>query len=357
MIATADDFCPVQCVEEGNIAVVSGLKSTVTGDTLTRSKKAENVLAGVAIPHPVVYASIEPESIRFQKPLELALANLSKEDPSFRVSVNEDTGQTVLSGMGELHLEILLDRIRKEYKVEADMGQLLIAYKETIVEEVEPIKVDFKRHILGHDYDLSVTMSAKPMKSGHEVDSVLRLSTRQEDREAVESIKHFQMKHLKIGFKNGITKGPILGFPVFGVEFTIHAAQLGGRNTPETLLSSTLVEALIAVLKQSEARLLEPIMRLEISADESQVEFSVKQDLMRRRAEILEDEETRHECGGSTFVALAPLSELRGYSRHLRTMTSGGAAFGMELSHHALMEPSRQQRAIDDVTGVSSQGY
>ena len=116
-VATADDLKPVNRVECGNIAVLSGLKNTITGDTLFKSKSsAENsqLLSGICIPDPVVYASIEPASLRFQKPLERALGNLAKEDPSFRVSVDPDTDQTVLSGMGELHLEIILDRILKE---------------------------------------------------------------------------------------------------------------------------------------------------------------------------------------------------------------------------------------------------
>lgn len=163
MVAFADDFKPVKEVTSGNIAIVAGMRETGTGDTLLSGLsvaksalamyKAENTssksddqdvipadperqdlvvspyLSGVSVPDPVFYASIEPPSMAYAKKLDLALSNLAREDPSLGVSVNEDTGQTVLSGMGELHLEIVLDRIRKEYKVDADLGDLMIAYR------------------------------------------------------------------------------------------------------------------------------------------------------------------------------------------------------------------------------------
>ena len=149
LAAYADEFQSVEEVTDGNIAILSGLKDTTTGDTLLSGLSAgksalktfeqEQIkhgdeavspfLSGVSVPDPVFYCSIEPPSMAYAKKLETALQNLAREDPSLGVTINEDTGQTVLSGMGELHLEIIQDRIKKEYKVDADLGELMIAYR------------------------------------------------------------------------------------------------------------------------------------------------------------------------------------------------------------------------------------
>jgi elongation factor G len=181
MIAFADDFKVVKEVAAGNIAVVSGLKETITGDTLVHKASVareaakkwseqsdgsgdEGHLPGVPVPDPVFYCSVEPPSAMYQKQLDLALANLVREDPSLGVRTDLETGQTVLSGMGELHLEIIKDRILKEYKIEADLGPLSIAYREAPTKTAIATTV-FNRRILDKSYELSVEMSVEPIAS------------------------------------------------------------------------------------------------------------------------------------------------------------------------------------------------
>ena len=235
----------------------------------------------------------------------------------------------------------------KEYKVEADLGPLLIAFRETILFEGRRIDVAFNRRILGNEYDLKLSLSVEP-NSEPSSPSTLIVSKDSADAENVDGLKHHHLRELRRGFENAVSRGPVLGFPVLGATFIIHGAEMGSRSTPPTLWSSMISEAVEKVLETCDVRLLEPVMRLEVTAEENSVLGSVRQDLLKKRAEFLEDE-----SGPETLVALAPLTELRGYSKRLRTMTSGQAFFGMELSHYALMEKHEQKKAVEIATGLS----
>ena len=358
MVAFADDFKAVKAVTEGNIAVISGLKDTSTGDTLVlnsavakdvieRYKKVEDAvspyLPGVETPDPVFYCSIEAPSAMYQKSLDVALANLSKEDPSLRVTQNEDTGQTVLSGMGELHLEIILDRIRKEYNVDADFGQLMIAYRETPTLASREF-IDFERELGGKKQIVKIDLEVIPDEKRQASSFVLSKS--KDSVESLALIRSWQMKALKKGFHNAIECGPLLQYPILMAKFVLHGVEIS-RQTTDTMISAAMMKAVKTVMASAESRLLEPVMKLEITAEED-VYQKVLQDLLKKRGELLSTEDR---LGSTILVAEAPLSQLRGYSRHIRTFTSGKAFFGMEFSHYRLMEETDQNDAIEEVTG------
>ncbi len=370
MVAFADDFKSVSSVGEGNIAVIAGLKETVTGDTLTASstsaqkimKKWEEKgpekdlacsphLLGISVPNPVFYCSIEPPSVLYQKKLEVALKNLTREDPSLHVSSDKDTAQTVLSGMGELHLEIVRDRIHREYKVEAELGKLLIAYREAVdAEAFEATR--FERSIIGKFYDITVTMSVRPLL--HEETRKLIKPRLAMAKDFVNTPKPLHLKEVFRGFESAVATGPLLGYPVVNSQFLLHSLEVS-PGTPASLISSAAISATNRTLQAAGVKLMEPLMLLEI-VTAAELVNKVTQDLLRRRGEVLSSDDRGGSVNdGSTRVitARAPLADLRGYSRRLRTMTSGRASLGMELERYQVMEESDQNKAIEEVTGFA----
>eukprot|EP00095_Tigriopus_kingsejongensis_P002121 maker-scaffold447_size167621-snap-gene-0.48 protein:Tk02121 transcript:maker-scaffold447_size167621-snap-gene-0.48-mRNA-1 annotation:"ribosome-releasing factor mitochondrial-like" len=363
MVAFADEFRDVKCVDAGNIAVIAGLKETFTGDTLVPSaSQAKAVvqaweaepgdlpspyLSEITIPDPVFFCSVEPESMRGQLTLDRALTNLVREDPSLHVSQNPDTGQTVLSGMGELHLEIIRDRIEKEYKIEVDLGQLMIAYRETCVQGIRQ-RVEFKKKIFDTPVEINVDLSLKLGPSEELAKCQLTLSTHRDESADLEKVRPKQMKAIKKGFQDGVAVGPILGYPVLNAHFTLHAIAINREATPP-FISAAVSNAVKVLLEEAGAVLLEPVMRLEFTAEKDVVAI-LSHDILRRRGS-LEHTDLKGEMG--TVVALAPLAELKGYSSHVRTITSGKAFFGMEFSHYQTMDEAEQNKAIEDVTGFA----
>jgi len=370
LVAFADEFKAVKEVTEGNIAVVCGLKETYTGDTLVANANAAKsavansekksgkgggaspFLAGLTVPEPVFYCSIEPPSMMYQLSLEKALANLAREDPSLGVRSDAETGQTVLSGMGELHLEIVADRIRKEYKVDVDLGQLLIAYREAPTDTGRE-EVVYSRAMAGRNHTVTVEVSVEPenmmLDEGQSKRQKLILSKHQDEREALEELRWSMLKEANHGLETALAAGPILDCPVVGARFTLNKFQ-AARSTPGPLLSAATAEACRAALKKAGARLLEPVMALEVTA-EPEAASDVQHDLVnRRRAEILSADER----GGLVVLrATAPLSTLRGYSSFVRALTSGRATFGMHLQRYVAMDDTESNKAIEEVTGFA----
>eukprot|EP00096_Caligus_rogercresseyi_P013963 TRINITY_DN6525_c0_g1_i1.p1 TRINITY_DN6525_c0_g1~~TRINITY_DN6525_c0_g1_i1.p1 ORF type:complete len:715 (+),score=131.44 TRINITY_DN6525_c0_g1_i1:278-2422(+) len=348
MIAFADDFHSVKEVKEGNIAVLSGLKESVTGDTLSTNKNSTVQLLGVPVPNPVMYCTIEPPSISQQLPLEHALRNLCREDPSFRVSIDESSGQTILSGMGELHLSIIRDRIESEYKVDADLGSLLIAYKEVPTAQADTVHA-FHRTIGNSSHSIVVGVEVKPYRSEEIGETTPKLSMNTTRHPSLGELRPWQVKAIRKGFEFAISSGPLLSSSVVNAEFEISSIEINGR-TKDTLISSAVSDAIKTVLKLAHVRIMEPIMKLEISSDPSEVS-KISRDIIMKGGTL--STEGGEEDGGNMTVIQAklPLADLRGYSQHLRTMTSGKANFGMELSHYDLVDLNAQNEVIKDVTG------
>ncbi|XP_066963770.1 ribosome-releasing factor 2, mitochondrial [Macrobrachium rosenbergii] len=357
MIAFADEFKEVGSIKSGNIVVVTGLKETRTGDTLVASQSVAKsvkkealknktevpLLMGLQIPDPVFFCSIEAPSLSQTKLLEEALDQLQKEDPSLRVTSDEDTGQTVLSGMGELHLDIIRDRIHKEYKVEAELGPLQVAYKETC-RSTDIHTSDINKTIGEANQRVKITLSIEPDISYKH--KAVALARTKENQENLGSIRRHIMNAVNQGVSSALNSGPVLGFPVVDVKVSLHWLETG-HKTSETIVAATAAQCVHQLLQKSNCQLMEPLMELEIITDETN-SSSVIADITRRRGNIIR---ISHRQDSKVVNAECPLAELVGYSTALRTITSGTAVFSMELSSYRLMSAHDQAVAIERVTG------
>lgn len=359
--AYADDYEEIDEVTEGNIGGLAGCKFTITGDLLTSSptvvSRAKNVAAKIKnldeaekdkffsaarIPDPVFFCSIEPPSLSAQVPLENALKELEREDPSLRVTLNEETGQTVLGGMGELHIDIIKERIKTEYKIDVDLGPLQIAYKETITQGIKDTLVS--HHKIGStNHDVNVTLSLIPNYEGKEL---LLFDKTKESASNIADIHPKTMAAVKKGVKMALNHGPKLGCPLIDVGVKLHWLEVG-RGTSDTMISSAIAQCIRKMLEQSGIILLEPIMKLEVVMPE---EYSsrVMGDLGKRRAQI---QEVTVRGQYKVLRASVPLSELLGYSTTLRIITSGNGSFSSEFENYQSMGSVEEQQAIKQITG------
>jgi elongation factor G len=369
-VAYADDLQEVDSIGNGNIAVVSGLKQVMAGDLVTNSttaaQRAKNKMlklsskknsevkeegveslfgVGPQIPEPVFFCSIEPPSLAYQTALEQALNELQREDPSLRVTHDSETGQTVLSGMGELHLEIIRDRILKEYKVNADLGPLQIAYWEAPKNKVtDTTIVDTK---IGNNKQmvnvkLSIIPTNKLVLSG----DIMKLD---KSPDAASNIANIFPKHLlaiRQGIEVGVTHGPKIGCRVVNTEVMLHMFEVG-RGTSESVIAAAVTQLVQKLIKESGTNLLEPIMYFEIATPEEYLSI-IMADLSRRRPDI-QNVTLRGKM--KVISVKIPLAEILGYSTILRTITSGTANFTMEFSEYRVMSAVEEDSAIRSVRG------
>ncbi|KAJ8028865.1 Ribosome-releasing factor 2, mitochondrial [Holothuria leucospilota] len=354
----ADDYREVHHMDAGNIVVAVGLKKTVTGDTLVASQPAFKLatkaysqgqseqkkdtpslplLEGVTVPQPVFFCTIEPPSQAFQDDLDKALENLQREDPSLHVRTDPDTGQTVLSGMGELHLEIIKDRIHKEYRIEAELGPLQIAYRECIQNRAtESALVD--RLIGDKQHRSKVTVSVEPL-SYLNTPVIVTLAN-----ESNTYSEHFQAA--VSGAKTACTQGPVIGYPVLGVKITIEGSEVS-PGTSNSVVSACATQAVHKAMQSAAGIILEPMMTVEITTGETKL-GQVLGDLSKRRAQI-KNVESHH--GSRVIIARCPLAEMMGYSTKLRSITSGSATCSIEFSCYEVMNSSDQSKLINKITG------
>eukprot|EP00058_Branchiostoma_floridae_P016050 XP_002601538.1 hypothetical protein BRAFLDRAFT_127730 [Branchiostoma floridae] len=370
LLVFADEYREMSSMSAGNIAMVVGLKQTYTGDTLVSSPSAvvsakkvrgrlqeegqsisvmgdedAPVLAGLDVPEPVFFCTIEAPSMSKQQELDAALVNLQKEDPSLHVKIDPETGQTVLSGMGELHLEIIHDRILKEYNLETHLGPLQVAYRETVGGTAqETVTVD---RVLGaQKHHAVVTVSVQPEEADgltRDVAVYFGLDRRKVNKDVLTAVK--------TGIASSCTQGPLLGYPVVGAKVTVESIEVG-PGTSLAMVSACAAQATQKVLKKSGGKILEPMMVLEITTDESHMR-SVLADLSQRRGRVTEVQsraETR------VVKAEAPLAELMGYSTAIRTVTSGQATFTMELFSYEEMTSLDQNRLLKKMTTFNVEG-
>lgn len=361
-IACADDYEEVTEVSLGNIAAVGGLKSTITGDLVTTSmsvgSRAKNTMlkenlnrpdyvnnffaSGTNLLDPVFFCSIEPPSLSAQSALETALEELQREDPSLRVRNDPETEQIVLAGMGELHIEIIKERIKKEYKIDVDLGPLQIAYKETIQDAVKDTLI--MEHKIGQtSHQVNITMSLIPNFEGNKK---LLLDRSPENASNINSIHPRVLNAIKNGVNSALLHGTKLSCPVINVGVKLHWLEIG-RNTSDTIVSAAASQCIRKLLQSGNSMLLEPIMQLEIVASEEYFP-SINADLVRRRAEI---QQIDMRGNNKVIKTLTPLSELLGYSTTLRIITSGTATFSMEFSHYQPMIAAVEDKTIEKLKG------
>ncbi|XP_014478034.1 PREDICTED: ribosome-releasing factor 2, mitochondrial [Dinoponera quadriceps] len=364
-IACADDYEEVAEVSYGNIAAVAGLKNTVTGDLVTtsantanharqamlkenpdRSEHVNNFFAsGVKLLDPVFFCSIEPPSLLAQSALEVALQELQREDPSLRVRNDPETQQIVLAGMGELHLEIIKERIKREYKIDADLGPLQIAYRETVQNAVRETLVT--EHKVGNtSHRVTITMSLIPNYEDTQQQLLLLDKSCPDNASNIDNIHPRAMNAIKNGVNAALLHGVKLSCPVINVGVKLHWLELG-RGTSNTMVSAAASQCIRKLLEKGYSMLLEPIMRLEIVVPQ-EYSSSIIADLTHKRGEI---QQIDLRGNNKIIDAFVPLSELLGYSTALRIVSSGNATFSLEFSHYRLMTVAEEQEAIKKFQG------
>ncbi|CAG0887056.1 unnamed protein product [Cyprideis torosa] len=357
----ANDFREVESVPSGNIAVVSGVKDVLTGDTICQSASVASIaakragksatekdkgnakgqLVGLETPNPVFFCSIEPPSLSSQKDLDFALERLQREDPSLMVKSDEDTGQTVLGGQGELHLEIIQNRIRNEYNVHAELGKLHVAYREAIERYGMERSINFQRHLGDRLQQVQMRLSIqKPENQPHEF---LKLKINKESAENLAQVKPFQLVAIKRGLQASLNHGPILNYPLQNVHFGLHHLEVG-RGTSELVVSSAASALALEMFQRSKPVLLEPVMEVVVTVEESYFS-TILSDLTQRRGKIQEIKQVGPET--KTVVVLAPLSELIGYSTTVRTLSSGLATVTMALKDFQKMSAREMKQTVE----------
>lgn len=316
----ANDREEIKEAYAGEIVAIVGLKDTITGDTLCDETKPI-VLEQITFPEPVISLAIEPKTKSDQEKLGYALKRLQEEDPTFRVKTNHETSQTIISGIGELQLEIMVDRMKREFNVEANVGAPQVAYKETIERMAEAegkyIKQSGGRGQYGHCW---LRVEPKPRGEGYEfVDAIKGGAIPAEFIKAIEK-----------GVKETLENGVLLGYPLIDVATTCYDGSYHDVDSSEIAFKIAASQAIQAATKKAGISLLEPIMKVEITTP-SEYMGEVMGDISSKRAQISGSEER----GNATIIlALVPLSELSGYATQLRSLTKGRASYYMEPSHY-----------------------
>jgi elongation factor G len=310
----------IKVLYAGEIGAVVGLKDTLTGDTLA-SEKDKVILERMDFPEPVISVAVEPKTKADQEKMGIALGKLAQEDPSFRVSTDEESGQTIIAGMGELHLEIIVDRMLREFKVEAEVGQPQVAYRETIKKTVEQeykyAKQSGGRGQYGHVY-----LRLEPLEPGSGFEFVNDIKGGVVPKEYIPAVEK--------GCNEALQSGVLAGYPVEDVKVTLFDGSYHEVDSSEMAFKLAASMGFKEGARKAGAVILEPMMKVEVETPEEYM-GDVIGDLNRRRGQI----SSMDERGGNKIVtAFCPLAEMFGYSTDLRSQTQGRASYSMEFDHY-----------------------
>jgi elongation factor G len=323
---------PVETVTAGHIYAAIGLKDTTTGDTLC-DKANPVVLESMTFPEPVISVAIEPKTKGDQEKLGLAIQKLAEEDPTFRVEQDQETGQTVISGMGELHLDILVDRMRREFKVEANVGKPQVAYRETLKRTVEKYDYTHKKQTGGSGQFAKIQIKLEPMEveGDKTYEFVNSVTGGRVPREYIPSVD--------AGIRDAMLVGTLAGYPVVGVKATLLDGAYHDVDSSEMAFKIAGSIAYKEASRMAQPTLLEPLMAVEVRTPEEYM-GDVIGDLNSRRGQI----QAMDDASGVKVVrALVPLSEMFGYVGDLRSKTSGRAVYSMTFESY-----SEVPRAVAD---------
>jgi len=317
-------------VRAGDIAAAVGLKDVTTGDTLCAQDHVIT-LERMTFPEPVISMAVEPKTKSDQEKMGIALGRLAQEDPSFRVRTDEESGQTIISGMGELHLDILVDRMKREFNVEANVGKPQVAYRETI--RKKDVKSDYKH----------AKQSGGKGQYGHVVIELSPMDEKDRANPDVENdflfvnditggiIPKEFIPAVEKGLRETITSGPLAGFPVVGVKVKLVFGSYHDVDSSEMAFKLASSMAFKEGFRKADPVLLEPMMKVEVVTPEEYV-GDVMGDLSRRRGLLQGQDDTP---SGKTINAMVPLGEMFGYATTIRSLTQGRATFTMEFDHYA----------------------
>ncbi|SDS01177.1 elongation factor G [Jiangella sp. DSM 45060] len=330
----------IEKASAGQIVAVMGLKNTTTGDTLSDSSKPV-ILESMKFPAPVISVAIEPKTKSDQEKLGTAIQRLADEDPTFQVRTDEDTGQTIISGMGELHLEVLVDRMKREFKVEANVGKPQVAYRETIRRKVEKIEYTHKKQTGGSGQFARVIIDIEP--TGGEGDGgyefVNAVTGGRIPREYIPSVD--------AGAQEAMEFGVVAGYPLVDVKVTLQDGAYHDVDSSELAFKIAGSMAFKEAARRADPVLLEPMFEVEVSTPEDYM-GEVIGDLNSRRGQIQAMEER---AGQRIVKALVPLSEMFGYVGDLRSKTQGRASYSMQFDSYAEVPRNVAEEIIKKVRG------
>lgn len=331
---------PVERASAGHIYAVIGLKDTTTGDTLCDPNK-QIVLESMTFPAPVIEVAIEPKTKSDQERLSLSIQKLAEEDPTFKVHLDQETGQTVIGGMGELHLDILVDRMRREFKVEANVGKPQVAYKETIRRVVDTVEYTHKKQTGGSGQFAKVIIKLEPFtgEDGATYEFENKVTGGRIPREYIPSVD--------AGAQDAMQYGVLAGYPLVNLKVTLLDGAYHDVDSSEMAFKIAGSQALKKAAAQAQPVILEPIMAVEVTTPETYM-GDVIGDLNSRRGQI----QAMEERGGSRVVkAHVPLSEMFGYVGDLRSKTQGRANYSMVFDSYAEVPAQVSKEIIAKATG------
>ncbi len=331
---------PMEAIGCGDIGAGVGFKDIRTGDTLC-SEDAPMVLEAMEFPDPVIGIAVEPKTQKDLDKLGVGLQKLAEEDPTFRVETNEETGQTVISGMGELHLDIIIDRLRREFKVECNQGRPQVTYKEAITRPVELREV-FKKQTGGRGKFADIIVRIEPVDEGFDgsLQFVDEVKGGNIPKEFIPSIQK--------GFQTAMKNGVLAGFPVEHLKVTVLDGSFHPVDSDQLSFELCAIQAFKKASEKAGPVLMEPIMKIEVVTPEESM-GDVISDLNKRRGQVEGMENSR--SGARVVKAKAPLAEMFGYVTALRTITSGRATSTMSFSHYAEVSNSIAKEVLTECQG------
>jgi len=328
----------IDFIEAGDIGAAVGFKSIKTGDTLT-AEKHPIVLESMDFPDPVIGIAVEPKTKADVDKLGIGLGKLAEEDPTFTVRSDEASGQTIISGMGELHLDVIVDRLKREFKVEVNQGQPQVEYKEAITASADHREV-YKKQSGGRGKFADIVFTMEPAEEGFQglqFESTIKGGN--VPREFVPSVEK--------GFKEAMKNGPLAGYEMDSMKVTLKDGSFHAVDSDQLSFELAAKMGYKAAAKSARAKIMEPLMKLEVLTPEENM-GDIVGDLNRRRGQV---NDMSDRAGSKVVKALVPLSEMFGYVTALRTMSSGRATSTMEFSHYAETPSNVSEEVIAKAKG------
>ena len=332
----------IDFIEAGDIGAAVGFKDIKTGDTLS-SEKAPIILESMVFPDPVIGVAVEPKTKADVDKLGLALSKLAEEDPTFQVKTDEASVQTVISGMGELHLDIIVDRLRREFKVEVNQGQPQVEYKEALTQSASHREV-YKKQTGGRGKFADIVFTIEPGEQGKSgLEFVNLIKGGNIPREYIPSVEK--------GFKDSMKNGPLAGFEVDSMKVTLEDGSFHPVDSDSLSFELAAKLAFKVAAKAAKAVIMEPIMKLEVITPEENM-GDIVGDLNRRRGQVNSMDDR---AGAKVVKGEVPLSEMFGYVTSLRTLSSGRATSTMEFSHYAETPSNISETVISEIRGNTTE--
>ena len=327
----------IKTVKAGDIAAIVGLKKTTTGNTLC-DVNSQVLLESIDFPDPVIRIAVEPKTKADQEKMSLALQRLAQEDPTFTVNTDEETAQTIIAGMGELHLDVIVDRMKREFKVEANVGAPQVAYRETITTEVE-MEEKYAKQTGGRGQYGHVHLRVTPQEPGEDYEFKNSIVGGKIPKEYIPAVDK--------GIKEAMTKGIIAGYPVVDIKAELYDGSYHDVDSSEMAFKIAGSICFQNAVKQANPVLLEPVMKVEVTVPENYF-GDVMGDINSRRGQIQESGDR----GLIKFIdAQIPLAEMFGYATDLRSMTQGRGNYTMEFGHYAKVPNNVAEEIIAKKSG------